>query len=363
MTFFYKDDSFYMIDFRAQTIRKKMIFILIFSSIYIGILISAPLPIIRVSVENTEAHVQTKSVQRFTELLTERLEGKFNVMFHSSASLFKDADIFRALAQGKVEIAVPGTWHFDKLVPEVGLFLLPSLYGREASVSYALMESKVGESVISSIEKNINVKVLGRFIDLGHTQIFSTHRVMYNLSDFKNKRIRVAGGTGNSLRIDSLGATPVTIAWPALPLALKENSVDALLTSYETIVSAQLHHYGITYVYEDNEYFAQYVPIASCAFWEKLPQEIQEIILDSWEQIVDEAREDAKQAQERSKAVMVASNTKIIIPRAQIIEQTRSILLKDEKAIALEIGIPSDTYTLFTSFFERIDTLNYEYIQ
>ena len=330
---------------------------------FIGFLKSNPLPVIRISVENTLAHVQTKSVQRFVELITSQLHGQYDVEFYPSASLFKDADIFRALAQGKVEIAVPGTWHFDKAVPEVGLFLLPSLYGQKASISYGLMESNVGKSIIQSIEKNIDVKVLGRLIDLGHTHIFLTDSAITSLHDFKDKKIRVAGGVGNSLRVSSLGATPLTIAWPALSLALKKKTIDALLTSYESMVSAKLHQQGITYVYEDNEYFAQYIPITSRIFWEKLSPNTQNIILTSWETIVDEARIDAKKAQEDAKAVIIASKTTIITPSDEIIKITRDKLLEKEKAIALEIGISPQTYTLFSAFFENIDTPNYELLR
>ena len=89
-------------------------------------------------------------------------------------NLFRDADVFRALAQGKVEIAVPGTWQFDRYVPEVGLFLLPSMYGRDASFTYGLMESPIGNRLVSTIERVLDVNVLGRWIDLGHTHVFST---------------------------------------------------------------------------------------------------------------------------------------------------------------------------------------------
>jgi C4-dicarboxylate-binding protein DctP len=351
-----------MITFWAKrSHRKHIVLILLLSTLYVGNLKSDPLPLIRISVENTAAHVQTKSVQQFKELLEEKLQGIYKVEFYSAASLFKDADIFRALAQGKVEIAVPGTWHFDTFVSEVGLFLLPSLYGRKASITYSLMESDVGTHIISSIENNIGVKVLGRFIDLGHTHIFSTRKAINTPKDFNNMKIRVAGGIGNSLRVEALGAQSITIPWPSLPLALRKRTIDGLLTSYETIVSAELYQFDIKYVYEDNEYFAQYVPIASRSFWEKLPLDIQHIILDSWDEIVDEARSNAQIAQENAKAIMMASDTTIITPSESTIKQTRETLLTKEASIAHQIGIPSHTYDLFSAFFANIDTPNYEY--
>ncbi len=90
-------------------------------------LFAQSLPVIRISVENTDSHVQTKSVRRFADNLAERLAGRYEVRFYPAASLYRDADVFRALTQGKLELAVPGTWQFDRYVPEVGFVLLPSL--------------------------------------------------------------------------------------------------------------------------------------------------------------------------------------------------------------------------------------------
>ncbi|NCB01333.1 MAG: ABC transporter substrate-binding protein [Spirochaetia bacterium] len=334
---------------------KIIILIILLLSIITSPLWSKKLPVIRISVENTSAHVQTASVKRFAQLLEQRLASVYEIEFYPSASLFKDADIFRALAQGKVEIAVPGTWHFDKLVPDVGMLLLPSFYGRDASVSYSLMESNVGKNLIATIEKSLDVKVLGRFIDLGHTHIFSSSQAIYDPIDFVDKKIRVAGGHVNSLRIETLGAKAVTIAWPSLPLALKKKTIDALLTSYETITSAHLDQYGIKHVYEDKEYFAQYIPITSTFFWNKLSKETQQIILTSWQEIVDQARLDALEAQYTSKALLESTHIQIVVPSEETIIKTRETLLKQEASMAHTIGITPENYTLFRTFFDQID--------
>lgn len=337
------------------SIRKRILLLTISIVLYTASIVSAPLPVIRISVENTKDHVQTKSVERFANIISKKLEGLYDVTFYSSAALYKDADIFRALAQGKVEIAVPGTWHFDKAVPEVGIFLLPRFYGRPATFSYMLMVSDVGTHIIDSIESKLSVKVLGSFIDLGSTQIFLTDSPIYKGDDFKDKTIRVAGGLANSLRMSSLGAQSVTIPWPALSLALQKKTIDALLTSYETIVSAQLHEAGIKYVYEDNQYFAQYIPLASRIFWDKLPLHIQQIIVSSWEEIVDEARHDAIIAQQEAAQYLQGENVTIITPSEDEITHTRWLLIQDEKDIGEQIGIPPTIWDEYIAFFEHIE--------
>lgn len=312
------------------------------------------LPVIRISVENTLAHVQTQAVQKFAQRLSEELASHYEVRFYHSASLYKDADVFRSLKQGKVEIAVPGTWHFDRYVPEVGLLLLPSLYGRDTQATYALLASEVGERIITSIEQAMDVTIFGSFIDLGDTQIFSTTTApIKDASDFAGKLIRVAGGLGNSLRIQALGAQPITIAWPQLGSALQHSQIDGVLTSYETIASARLWESSLTHVYEDSQYFAQYVPIAANCFWDRIPEWVQHAIVETWEAGVTEARQAALAAQENAKRRILAHGLKVTKPSKETTLATRAMLQGHEAAMATHMGIPAELYTLFASYFAQ----------
>ncbi|AEV30109.1 TRAP-type C4-dicarboxylate transport system, periplasmic component [Sphaerochaeta pleomorpha str. Grapes] len=320
-------------------------------------LFSAELPIIRISVENTASHVQTQAVEKFAKALQQNLAGTYEIQFFPAASLFKDSDIFGALSQGKVEIAVPGTWQFDRYIPEVGLFLLPSLYGKKAITTYNLMQSPLGEKIITAIENSMDVKILGRWIDLGYIQVFSTEKPIRNQKDYIGKLIRVAGGKGNVFRLETLGAKAVSIAWTDLPLALSRSKVDGILTSYESVASARLWEYGIKQVYEDNQYFAQYVPIISAPFWSRLPKEVQQTLLTTWDSIVDQERFDAKYAQAIAKEKIRAKNIAIKVPPEKEIQETRDRLLLTEKETATKLGIPTETYALLKQFFLEQETL------
>jgi C4-dicarboxylate-binding protein DctP len=311
--------------------------------------------VFRISVENTLSHVQTQSVQRFSNLLSERLAGRLDVQFYPAAALFRDLDVFRALSQGKLEMAVPGTWQFDRYVPEMGLFLLPSFYGRSEDVIYALRESAFGEKLVTIIENGLGVKVLGRWIDLGFVHYFGTSSTVTHIKDIVGKRIRVAGGVGNSLRVQALGGHSVTIAWPDLPQALLQKSVDGMLTSYETIASAALWEHGITQVFEDREYFAQFVPLVSNAFWQRLPEDMRTIIADTWDECVDQARVQAAIAQDKARLELQSKGLSIIVPSQEELVATRSLLVQQEPAIARQIGIGDDLLQEINDFFRLYD--------
>ena len=80
------------------------------------------LPKMRISIENSDTHVQTQAIKKFAENLKQKLKDDIDVQFFSNATLFRDRDVIQALGQGKVEMAVPGTWHFTRFEPNVGIF-------------------------------------------------------------------------------------------------------------------------------------------------------------------------------------------------------------------------------------------------
>jgi len=122
---------------------KKFILVLMIC-LFVGSLSFAERPVMRISVENTDAHVQTIAVRRFAELVAQRLGDRLDVRFYSSASLFRDSEIVKALARGRVEMGVPGTWQIDPFIPEVGVFQLPSFYGTRPELVYQFFAVEAG---------------------------------------------------------------------------------------------------------------------------------------------------------------------------------------------------------------------------
>lgn len=297
--------------------------------------------VLRISVENTTSHVQTKAVERFTKRLGEALGDRMQIKLYTGAELFRDQDVFSALARGRLEMAVPGTWNIEKLVPDVGIFLLPEFYGQPQRLNYEIMNSPLGAEINRQIEENLGVKVIGGWIDLAPALLFTRDKRIVNYEDIKGMRIRVAGGKGNESRIAALGGSPLIIAFPDLPNQLVQGNIEGVLTTYETVRSAKLWEYGLSYAFEDNQYFAQYVPMIAEEFWNRLPADIQNLITQTWQEGVYQARSEALTAQYESKNAFVSAGGTVYIPTDTETAATRIRLTSWTPRIAETIGIPA----------------------
>lgn len=298
-----------------------------------------PLPVLRISTENNQHHVQTKVIGLFAGRLREKLKGKLAVEHYHSARLFRDRRVVKALADGKVEMAVPGTWQLDRFEPSVGLFLLPMFYGRNADFNHRLRDTEIGQEINSRIGKSLDVTVLGRWIDLGHAHLYSVKKPIESHADLNGMRIRIPGGIANAGRLKAFGAIPEVIPWPDLPQALTFGKIDGVLTTHATVASARLWEKGIRYAFEDKQYFPQYIPIISSHFWNKLPGEIQQTIRETWESVVDEGRSMAAAAQRNALTALRVNGISVVTPSPKALAQKRKDILPQQAEISARMGV------------------------
>ncbi|WP_298721545.1 TRAP transporter substrate-binding protein DctP [uncultured Oceanisphaera sp.] len=300
----------------------------------------ASLPqVLRISTENTAEHVQTQAIARFARQLERASDGRLEVRFHHSARLFRDRDAIAALTGGKVEMVVPGMWQLDRYVPDVGLYMLPLFYGRAAEQHYAVRDGEIGRMVSRRIESDLGVRVLGRWLDLGHAHLYFTDAHVSRHADLAGLRVRIPGGAANRGRLEAFKADPVLIAWPDLPNALERGQVQGMLTTHETVRSAALWSKGIRFGFEDMEYFAQYVPMINARFWNGLSEELRQLVRDTWDQVVDAQREAAARAQREARKVLQDNGVEIVKPDEKVLAQWRHIAGKQQPALVHEIGI------------------------
>jgi C4-dicarboxylate-binding protein DctP len=297
------------------------------------------LPKMRISVENTDLHVQAKAVRLFADALRRKLATELDIEFFSNARLFRDQDVVQALRQGKVEMAVPGTWNVSRFEPNVEIFLLPVFYGQPAEANYRVAEGKVGEAIARRLENKLDLKMLGRWMDLGHAHLFGVNQKIVHHEDIEGLRVRIAGGVANAMRIQGLGGRPQIIPWPDLPEYLLKGRVDAVLTSYETVLSGRLQEKGVRYAFEDRQYFPQYIPLVRMSFWRKLSSRLQRTLTETWEELLDSARKEAGEAQLRAKEALARDGLEVVVPDPQRMEFWRKRLLAGQGEMVKAMGI------------------------
>lgn len=297
---------------------------------------------LRISLDTNQSHVRNKGVELFVEALKKRVGDEMEIEVYPSAQLYRDRDVGRALRQGSVEMAIPGTWVLDGMVPSMALTSMPAFYGLSEEVTLDLMDGKLGQAINAKAEERMRVKVLGPWMNLGFSHFYSTDKPIKHHQGLENLRVRISGGTANAVRVEGFGAVPNVIAWPDVPQALSTDVVDAISSTHESINSAKLWDSGLSYAFEDNQWFGQYVPMVSKAFWDDLSDEHKQAMIDAWAETIPQERKMAAEAQRNARESLMNNGIEMSTASQEDLARAREQLMAYQDDLVAEMEIDQE---------------------
>lgn len=294
---------------------------------------------IDVSLETGPNHIRNISIKKWADTLNEKSGGRLKINVFEGASKFKGSAVPTALAQGTLDMGVPGTWHLTKFIPDFGVIFLPMFFGHDRHISYKVMDGAIGEELIKKVEDKLDVKILGRFIDIGGAITFMKTQPVAGPQDYKGQRIRIAGSAAHARRYEALGANAVKISWPDVPQALQTGMVDGVMTAFESVRSAKLWDSGIKFAYVDQHAFHQYVPMINRTLWEKLPADLQSLAISTWDEAVDPQREFTAKRDAAARAEAIKNGVSVTDASPADISKLRGLLMPIQKDVIKELRI------------------------
>lgn len=297
---------------------------------------------IDVSLDTSPNHIRNQSFRKFAEELNQRSEGRLEMRIFDAASKYKGPNVATAVAQGAIDMAAPAHQHLSKYVPETGLLLLPMFYGADIEKIYGVVDGELGAELNKRIEDKLGFVVLGRPFDLGYGTAFTTDKKLTKPTDFDAMKVRVPGGAATLARYRVFGSTPVQIAWSDVPQALQTGTVSAIWATQESVASAKLWDAGLAYAFEDKQAFIQYVPIVSRRTWQKLPNDLQALMRDTWEDMVDEVRNVATTKQKEARVTNLEHGIETVDPDPADLDAMRQRLMEAQPEIVAELGMDAD---------------------
>ena len=243
-------------------------------------------------------------------------------------------------------MGIPGTWQLDGVAPNTAIQTLPMFYGVDEDTVHKIMDGKLGDFINKRMEEKLHVKILGKWMDLGFQHFYSVNKPINNYNDLKGMKIRFPGGSANAARIKELGGSPTLIPWPDLPLALSQGVVEGVTTTHQSAVTAKLWDSGLKHSFEDFQYFGQYVPMVNLDFWNKLPKDVQQALVDSWNATIGHERKIAHQAQIDARDTLMKNKMTIVSASKADIIAARKLLMKSQAELVKDMKIDADAVEL-----------------
>ena len=293
---------------------------------------------IRAATDVNSQHILTRTLDAYLSALKQTFPEDIEVELFHSGQLYSDRDLARALYRGDLDLAAPTITSLSRLVPECSITSLPPFFGQPAEATHHVLDSDVGEDINRRLEAKLNGVVAGRYVDLGHVDLFclSPAQTYQSLADMK---IRVPSGAANVFRLRALGAYPVVMPFADVPVALSQHAVDALESTAETVRTTQLWDSGLRLCIRDQAYFFQYVPIISGRLWRRASPPLREALTGLWHDTIAGNRKAAADRQQDARQVCADNGIEFRIPDEDVIRRSRAQLEPITKKIIRKLSI------------------------
>jgi TRAP-type transport system periplasmic protein len=293
----------------------------------------APLEL-RCSLDTAPSHPRNVAFRDFLAKFEEASGGQVKTRLFESGALFPDLQVLKALVQGQVEMACPGTWTLTGFVADADFSQLPAFYGRPIDMVHKAADGAGGKFVNAEITSKLKVEVLGPWFDLGFNNWFATRKALNSTADLKGMKLRSPGGVLNSFRIRYFGGIPNVTAWPDVPLAMSQGTFDGLISSNESANSAKLYDSGLRYSLQDKQGMGLYVPMVNPAFWQKLGPKLQETASTLWADNIGTYRANTAKSQENGRAALEKQGVTFVdVPQPELDRIHAEMLKVQDKAV------------------------------
>ena len=300
----------------------------------------------RCSLDTAPSHPRNQAITDYLDKLDEASNGKIKSELFHSGQLFADLNVTKALIQGQIDMAAPGTWTMTGLVPDSDFCQLPALYSPSIDVFRRCSDGAPGELVGKQIEAKLRSHILGHWLELGFENWYTTRKPIQTLDDFSGLKIRSPGGAGISWRIALVRAIPNVTPWPNVPLALSQGTFDGFVSTDESCTSAKLWEAGVRYSYADHQFFGNYVPMVSDGFWSKLGEAERKLMRDVWAANIARYRAMSAKSQADARETMKSHGVTFVDPSAEQLATDRKRMIAAQADLIRDAKLSPDIVKL-----------------
>lgn len=220
---------------------------------------------------------------KFAELLEQKSNGRIHVVIYPNGMLYNDNNELKALQNNDVQMIAPTFSKMTKTIPSWEVLDLPYLFHTDEEVENVL-NGRIGEQLLNQLN-HVNIKGLA-FWNNGFKQMISEEKPLVRLEDFKNIKVRAMPSKVLQTQFELLGAKSVNTSFDELYTEIENHEIDAQENTLSNIYSKGFYKVqnNITLT---NHGLLGYSVLMNEDFWNSLPQNLQEDVLDAMKEATE----------------------------------------------------------------------------
>ena len=248
-----------------------------------------------------DEHPITIAMRSFADDLNERSGGRIEASVFPNNQVAAGRELFEGVQVGNLQMAENSIAVLAAFTEQYLPLSLPFLFpSRE--VAYAFADGPLGQELAELVAEETGMRVLAYF-ENGIRQVTNSTRPIVEPADFNGIKIRVMDSPIFIRMFEAMGAQPMPMSFAEVFTALQQGTIDAQDNPF-TIVRTNNFYEVQSYITNLSHVFDFTTVVINDEFFQSLPADLQELLLDAMADATALQRELSIQAEQDNLAYL-----------------------------------------------------------
>lgn len=262
--------------------------------------------VIRLGHSDTEDNLINVSLQHYADWVNEQTDGRVIIRLYPDEKLGDNTDMAQQLVTGELDAMMMPQGVEATYAPKIATLGLPFLFTSYEQAWAVTEDEDVAEGLTQGLEDYNMIQLA--FWENGMRQITNSVREVKTPDDVKGLKIRIPDDAMTDAIFGELGASTTKFAWSKTYDALKQGTFDGQENPVANIYASKINEVNSYMTLTNHKYESKNL-VFSLSTWNKLPEDIQEVLLEGAKTFGQEHRnavaaDEEKQIEELEKAGM-----------------------------------------------------------
>ena len=262
--------------------------------------------VIRLGHSDTEDNLINVSLMHYADWVKEQTDGRVIIRLYPDEKLGDNTDMAQQLVTGELDAMMMPQGVEATYAPKIATLGLPFLFTSYEQAWAVTEDEEVAEGLTQGLEDYNMIQLA--FWENGMRQITNSVREVKTPDDVNGLKIRIPDDAMTEAIFGELGASTTKFAWSKTYDALKQGTFDGQENPVANIYASKINEVNSYMTLTNHKYESKNL-VFSLSTWNKLPEDIQEVLLEGAKTFGQEHRnavaaDEEKQIEELEKAGM-----------------------------------------------------------
>ncbi len=246
--------------------------------------------------------------------ITEETGGRLQIQGFPNGQLGSPAETFSQVRSGSLEFLTTSYGIMSTVVIAAGIPSLGFIFDSYDKL-WPAIDGELGKYIAKAVEARADLVVFPGVMDVGFRQVTSAKRSMAEPKDLRGFKIRTPPSQFITSLFRALGAAPTPISFADLYTSLQTGAVDGQESSLPLFDSFKFYEVQ-KFCTLTSHAWEGWVPVANRRAWERLPENLREVVSRNFLKAAAQQRKDFAQQLINVRASLANKGVKFDTPAA-----------------------------------------------